>query len=146
MLILEHLLIFFFFLFFWCNSAKGIPEVPSSSPAFQVPLGAHNNSAKGKHINSSVAGMQIHTNIELVLINSVLSLHYKQVLQFLISFSNTTTLFGMSASPMVQVTPRPVIMGLGLGRSAGRKLKPERLLVLLMTLAATFLTKATHSV
>ncbi|KAF2298759.1 hypothetical protein GH714_026732 [Hevea brasiliensis] len=66
------------------SACSGLPEVPSSSPASQVPLGAHNNSSNGKHTNSSVA-----------------------------------------ASPMVQVAPRPVIMGLGLSRNAGRKLKAK---------------------
>ncbi|XP_050238680.1 non-specific lipid transfer protein GPI-anchored 10 [Mercurialis annua] len=48
----------------------------------------------------------------------------------------------VAASPMIQVSPRPIVMGIGLGRSAAIKLKTEDLLA--MTLLAILLTKAIH--
>ncbi|KDP20109.1 hypothetical protein JCGZ_05878 [Jatropha curcas] len=53
----------------------------------------------------------------------------------------------IAASPMIQVAPRPVIMGLGLGRSAaGIKLKAEGFMVLLAILASILLTKRTQTI
>ncbi|KAF2324861.1 hypothetical protein GH714_018163 [Hevea brasiliensis] len=73
------------------------------------------------------------TNLSSFPINSTLALQLPALCHIQVKIS------ACSASPMVQVTPRPVIMGLGLGQNAGRKFKAERLLVLLVTLAATLL-------